>query len=115
VEVGEQAHLEALVALERRVHVPRVDADAEDIGSRRGIAGTRRRDVLELARAHRAEVERVEHQQHVAATQVREAHLLAVLVAQGELRGDVTDLDRHASLLRLLRCDHSTPRPSGRC
>ena len=64
-----------------------VDADPDQLDA---LLLDLRLDLLvdrELVRADRAEVERVEDEQDLAAAEVGERDLLAVLVAQGEVGG----------------------------
>src|SRR5262245_28394143 len=98
LEVGEQRVLDAELLGECLVRPDRVHAHAED-------ARVQRVELLEivdeagvLLRADRAEVERIEREDHLVALQIRELVLLVVVGLEREVGGLFTRFDRHESI-----------------
>ena len=97
MEVGEQGDRHAELLLERLVRVGGVDRHAVHLDpSRVELAEYLLVDV-ELVRADRAEVERVEDEHHRPAPKRLEADLLPILVPQAEVRRRRTGLDHRLS------------------
>src|SRR6266540_589077 len=85
-EVTQQREAELLLVRPRPQRVHRVAGHREHLGTGLGVQRQVIAQLGQLATADPAERERVEHHDHVAAAQLRQPDVLAVLVLAGEVR-----------------------------
>ena len=93
MEVGEQRDRHAELLLERLVRVRGVHRRAVEVGAASLQLAVHLLVDVELVRADRAEVERIEDEHHGSAPERLEGDLLPVLVTQAEVRRRRARLD----------------------